>query len=339
MGIRDPVVKLFDWIVNGTGHGTTELARRLGIPEQELRTVDPVYHAFSIPKRSGGTRKILAPEPRLKRFQRLLLRRVFAKLSVHPAATGFEPGRSIVTNARTHQGQAVVLRFDLIDFFSSTSTKRLRKYFRQIGWNRPASKLLLRLCTQQGGLPQGAPTSPRLSNLLNYRLDARLAGLIVKLRGRYTRYADDITISFATRDLHAAGKSDFPARNSAGGTPNHPTQTPTGQDTIRSITRAVQKVIESEGYRMHHRKKLSVRRQHQQQVVTGLVVNQRVNLPRSTRRWLRAVEHRTQMSQPLSLTSYQPGSYSRRKSPTLSPAQLEGWRSFRAMVQRQAIDD
>ena len=320
-------MKLLNWLVNGRGHGTTELARRLGIPEQELRAVDPIYHEFSIPKRSGDKRRILAPGPPLKHVQRLLLRRVFAKLSVHPAATGFEPGRSIVTNARVHQGQAVVLRFDLIDFFSSTSTNVLKKYLRQIGWNRTASRLLLRLCAQQGGLPQGAPTRPRLSNLLNYRLDARLDGLITKSGGVSTRYADDITISFAAQEPHVTG------------TLNHPTQTPSGQNQIRFITRAVRKIVESEGYRIHQRKKLSVRRQHQQQVVTGLVVNQRVNLPRSTRRWLRAVEHRTRMSQPISLTSYQPGSYSRRKSTTLSPAQLEGWRSFRAMVHRQAVDD
>ena len=199
--------------------------------------------------------------------------------------------------------------------------------------------MLLRLCTQRGGLPQGAPTSPRLSNLVNYRLDARSVGLVAKLGGVYTRYADDITISFPAQALQATGNSDFPVRNSVSGAPNHPTRTPTTQNVLGFMTRSVREVVEHEGYQLHQRKKLSVRRQHQQQMVTGLVVNQRVNLPRSTRRWFRAVEHRTRMSQPTALTSYQPLSYSRRKLPTLSPTQLEGWRSFRAMVQRQSTND
>jgi len=339
MGIRDPAVKLFDWIVNGTGHGTTELARRLRIPEQELRTVEPVYHAFSIPKRSGGIRQNSCPGTPVEAGPETPFKASFCEVVSPSCRHGVRTwmfDRHQCSNP-SGSGCCPAIRFDR--FFQLHFHKTFKKILSKIGWNRTASQLLLRLCTGQGGLPQGAPTSPRLSNLLNYRLDARLAGLITKLGGLYTRYADDITISFATQGLHAAGKSDFPARNSADDTSNHPAQTPTGQDTIRSVTRAVRKVVETEGYRMHHRKKLSVRRQHQQQVVTGLVVNQRVNLPRSTRRWLRAVEYRTQMSQPISLTSYQPGSYSRRKSPTLSPAQLEGWRSFRAMVQRQAVED
>ena len=302
---------LLDWLFPGRGHAVAELARRLGVDKAQLRRIQPDYHEFTIPKRSGGKRRILAPDRKLKDLQRAVLRRLLARLRVHPAAMGFERGRSIVTNALAHQGQAVVLRFDVRDFFPSTSAKRLQRYFRRIGWNRPATKLLLKLCTHDGGLPQGAPTSPRLSNLVNYRLDARLAGMAAKLGAVYTRYADDITVSFAEDD----------------------------RDRVHYIQRFARRVVESEGYRLHHRKKLSIRRRHHRQTVTGLVVNDRVNLPRRVRRWLRAVEHRAGSHRPVWTSSSDPPDYRTRKKPTLSAAQLEGWQALRAMVARQAAQE
>jgi retron-type reverse transcriptase len=302
---------LLDWLFPGRGHGVVELARRLGVDKSQLRRIEPRYHEFTIPKRSGGKRRILAPDRELKALQQAILRRLLARLRVHNAAMGFERGRSIVTNALAHRGQAVVLRFDVCDFFPSTSAKRLQRYFRRIGWNRPATKLLLRWCTHDGGLPQGAATSPRLSNLLNYRLDARLAGMAAKLGAVYTRYADDITVSFAEDD----------------------------RDKVHYIQRFVRRVVEAEGYRLHHRKKLSIRRRHHQQIVTGLVVNDRVNLPRSVRRWLRAVEHRAGSHRPVWTSSSDPPDYRTRKRPTLSAAQLEGWQALQAMVTRQAAQE
>src|SRR5437763_13730929 len=91
----------------------SELARRLKMTEEELRRVEPIYHEFAIPKRSGGQRRIYAPAPELKNLQRRILRRVLARLKCHPAAKGFERGQSIVTNALPHVRQAVILRMDL----------------------------------------------------------------------------------------------------------------------------------------------------------------------------------------------------------------------------------
>lgn len=301
---------LLDWLFSGRGHGVAELARRLDLGQRELRRLQPRYHEFTIPKRSGGRRRILAPEPELKTLQRRILRRLLGRLRAHPAAMGFERGRSIVANARAHQGQAVVLRFDVRDFFPSTRVNRVKRYFRRIGWNRPATNLLLRWCTRDGGLPQGAPTSPRLSNLVNYRLDARLAGMATRLGAVYTRYADDITISFAEDD----------------------------RDKLHYMQRFVRRAVEEEGYRLHHRKKLSIRRRHQQQIVGGLVVNERVNLPRRLRRWLRAVEHRARLQRRVWESPSEPADYRPRKRPTLSPAQLEGWRALQVMIARQASE-
>lgn len=299
---------LLSWLFGGardSGRGLDELAARLKLPVEELKRVEPRYHEFFIPKRSGGRRRILAPAPALKSLQRRIHRRLLARLPVHPAAVGFRRGESIVTHARRHQGQAAVIRLDLRDFFPSTSAKRVERYFRAIGWNREAAALLVKLCTAEGGLPQGAPTSPVLSNLVNYRFDARVAADAGRMNLAYSRYADDITFSYAADDASAA-------RNA------------------RALCHFVWRLAAEEGYRLH-RKKTSVRRRHQRQLVTGLVVNVKVQLPRETRRWLRAVEHRAREQSRLAAFPDRPA-----EPPTLSPSQLEGWRALSAMIERQS---
>src|SRR5690349_20267980 len=99
--------------------GTDELCRRLGATEQQLRSVAIVYRSFEIPKRTGGTRMISAPADELKEMQRLILHRLMRRLSAHPAATGFERGYSIVSNALPHVGQEMVIKLDVENFFGS----------------------------------------------------------------------------------------------------------------------------------------------------------------------------------------------------------------------------
>ncbi|MHC4949226.1 MAG: reverse transcriptase family protein, partial [Planctomycetota bacterium] len=258
----------------------------------DLAAVDARYRAFDIPKRDGrGRRRILAPAPELKAVQRRILRRVLALLVAHPAATGFERGQSIVTNARRHAGRAVVVRLDIVDFFPSTTARRVHDFFRRVGWSREAARRLTDLCTRDGGLPQGAPTSPRLANLVNYRLDTRLARLADVCGAVYTRYADDLCFSTDGDDGGRVGR----------------------------IITAAAMIAGDEHYRLHRRRKRHVRRRHQQQRVTGLVVNDRVGLPRTTRRRLRAIEHHLATGRPASLTE----------------AQLAGWRALRSMIETQ----
>lgn len=278
------------WLFPGKGRRLGEVAARLDVSKRVLRRTRPAYESFSIPKKTGGRRLILAPAPELKDLQRRILQRGLRRLRAHPCATGFERGYSIVSNATIHTNQAVVVRIDVKDFFPSTQSRRVSDYFRAIGWNRDVARVLTRLCTENGGLPQGAPTSPRLSNLLNYRLDARLAGLAARYEARYSRYADDLTFSFARDDA----------------------------DAVRTVIRCARSILRDDGYRMN-RRKLRVSRRSNRQTVTGLVVNAGVRLPRTTRRWLRAVEHRRRTTGSASLTD----------------AQLQGWRSLASMVAQQ----
>jgi hypothetical protein len=275
----------------GRGHDLRELARRLGMVPEDLPAISPAYTAFRIHKLSGGTRHILAPEASFKEHQRRILHRLLGRLKAHDAAHGFERGRSIATHARHHVGKALVVRLDLKDFFPSTTEKRVQRYFRLIGWNRKAAAYLTRWCTWEGGLPQGAPTSPRLANLVNRRLDARLTAYAWSRGGTYTRYADDLTFSFADETELSV------------------------HDLVGTVTR----IALDDGYVVHRRKKLHVMRRHDRQIVTGLVVNDHVALPRSTRRWLRAVEHHVRTGAPASLTEQQ----------------LDGWHALQHMVREQ----
>jgi hypothetical protein len=294
VGLWDSIRGLFKGGGESAGGtlGVDELARRLGVGEAELRAIVPRYRSFTVNKRSGGQRRIEEPAADLKRVQRLILRRLLRRLRAHPAAHGFERGRSIVTAALPHARRAVVLRMDVQDFFLSTKAERVEAYFRRTGWGAEAAGLLTQLCTSRGGLPQGAPTSPRLSNLVNFRLDARLASLARKHGAAYTRYADDMTFSFPS-DEH---------------------------ETYVNVIQTTKKALREAGYRLHTERKLRVLRPHMRQTVAGLVVNDGVRLPRATRRWLRAVEHRASLS----------------IETTLTPAQLQGWRALRHMVEEQS---
>jgi uncharacterized protein (TIGR03067 family) len=294
MGLWSSLKAFWQWLRDGSGHGVDELARRLGSDAATLAAVQPSYQEVQRPKRSGGQRQLCVPDDALKALQRRILRRLLGRLRCHPAVTGFQRGESIVTHARRHAKRAVVVRLDLKDFFPATAAGRVYHYLRYIGWNRPAARLLTRLCTHRGGLPQGAPTSPGLSNLVNYRLDSRLAAMARKLGAAYSRYADDLTLSFAEDD----------------------------RDVIRYLIRFARRVAADVGYVVHGRKKLHIRRRHQQQRVTGLVVNEGVRLPRATRRWLRAVEHHLRTG----------------RAATLTPGQLAGWRALQQMIARQAVD-
>jgi hypothetical protein len=178
-----------------------ELAAILGVSWEEARAIphDPLlsYRPFTVRKRGGGRRRIVAPSGRLKLLQRRLLHQYLAKQPVHYAAMAFRPGCSIATHARQHLGQAMVLTVDLTDFFPATAAWRVRAWFRDFGWRDEALESLLRLCVYRGGLPQGAPTSPALSNLVNYPLDCRLAELAIHHGGRYSRYCDDLAFSWS----------------------------------------------------------------------------------------------------------------------------------------------
>jgi RNA-directed DNA polymerase len=270
-----------------------DLSHWIDMPESELRAwLDnrPAwvrgydYARFTIPKRRGGVRTIEAPGEKLKALQRRILHKLLNPLALPEAATGFVRGRSVVDNARPHVGMAVVINLDLADFFTSISEQRVVDLFQALGWDLEAAKILARICTSDGRLPQGAPTSPALSNLVCRKLDARLEALAEKLKGHYTRYADDITVSLPGLGFNRRLRPHHGPR--ASGRPSRP------RGPGRSLLTLLGEIIKGEGFAIQRRKRVRIQRSHQRQTATGLVVNQKVAVPRAMRRLVRAMQHR-----------------------------------------------
>lgn len=239
------------------------------------------YIRFSAPKKSGGMRELAAPHRELARCQRWILQNVLNRVPLHDAAHGFRHGRSTCTNAAPHVGSTVVVNADLADFFPTVTFPRVKGVFRELGYSPAVATIFALLTTESlrqtveyGGqrwhvalgpraLPQGACTSPGLSNLVARRLDARLAGLAAKLGWRYTRYADDLTFSTAED----------------------------GQPIVGYLLARLRHIVAEEGFGLNA-KKTRVQRRNQSQRVTGIVVNERPGVPRKTVRRLRAILHR-----------------------------------------------
>jgi retron-type reverse transcriptase len=240
------------------------------------------YVRFTVPKKGGGVRNLAAPRESLANAQQWILKNILEKIPTHPAAHGFVIGRSTVTNATKHVGKAVVANADLRDFFPTITFPRVLGIFRQVGYSPAVSTVLALLCTEAPrrtivyagkpfhvaagprALPQGACTSPALSNLASRRLDSRLTGIASKLGWTYTRYADDITLS-APADA--------------------------AKDRIGYLLARLRHIAGDEGFVVNEKKTRILRRSTAQDV-TGIVVNDRPGVPRESVRRLRAILHR-----------------------------------------------
>jgi retron-type reverse transcriptase len=266
-----------------------DVANALGLSIKQLRWL--AYHSdaatrthyvkFQVPKRSGGMRTLSAPHKTLKAVQHWVLANVVGKLSVTEAAHGFVAGRGIVSNANPHVGKAIVVNLDLSDFFPTITFPRVRAVFERYGYSGCVASILALLCTESPratvtyagtkyevatgprGLPQGAPTSPGLSNQIARKLDKRLLGVAAKLGLTYTRYADDITFS---------GDGEFAGK-------------------IGWLLAKVRHVAQEEGFAVNE-KKTRVMRRGTAQTVTGVVVNDKPSISREELRRLRAILHR-----------------------------------------------
>jgi len=238
------------------------MAAHLGAGEDELRkrieVVDTAYSVFRIPKRRGY-RRIEAPHPWLKTIQRFLLDHYLVHLPVHLASHAFCRERSIFSHACRHADLKWVVTVDIHKFFPSVKRSMLERLPHEFGLNQGDGELLLDLVTRKGHLPQGAPTSPHLGNLVLRDLDQHLETAALEHAWNYSRYADDLVIS--------------------------------GDENPQAMLAELKRAVSSAGFRVNPAK-CRIMGQHQRQWVTGLVVNRGMKLPRDQRRLLRAVEHR-----------------------------------------------
>jgi retron-type reverse transcriptase len=238
------------------------------------------YTRFTIPKKNGGSREISAPKTKLRKAQAWVKANILDNLAVHDAAYGFVNGKSTVNNAKHHIGKDAVIKFDLKDFFPSISFIRVRGLFESFGYSRAISTLFALICTEpprkevefdgkmyyvamsDRQLPQGACTSPTITNLLCRRLDEKLTQLATDKGFTYTRYADDLTFSGKEESLNQLG----------------------------SLMNNVRSIVAFEGFVVNE-EKTRVLRAGRRQRVTGIVVNEKANLTRKDIRSFRALLH------------------------------------------------
>jgi hypothetical protein len=184
----------------------------LKLPPHALRdvvaagTLAPHFHyrRFHKRKSDGGRREIAEPDPRLKRLQHAIITRYFTHERPHPAAIAYQKGKSTPDHIWAHAGAEVVVLADVRDFFPSTCAHRVEAWWRG-RVEADAAQLLALLTTDRGGLPQGAPTSPGLSNFVNHELDTLLAQRAGFAGARYTRYCDDLAFSWPTESGPPSG--------------------------------------------------------------------------------------------------------------------------------------
>lgn len=180
------------------------LAWTIGVPIERLKVLaDDIqrerrthYRHFALTTGKGKVRHIYHPTPELLDVQRRIVRRVLEPLGFGDAAHGGVRGRSPATNAKAHQGKRCVVKIDVKDFFPSVQHKRVYRMFRhEHGFGKDVARLLTRLVTLRGGLPQGAATSPAVANQFARTVDEGLKSSLERHRLECTRFIDDLTIS------------------------------------------------------------------------------------------------------------------------------------------------
>lgn len=225
------------------------------------------YKEYRITKKSGGERVIHAPEETLKRIQRRLNVILSHLYEPTEAAHGFVMNQSIVSNAQPHVGRKNVFNLDLQDFFPTIHFGRIKAVLQlpEYGFTSELAHIVANFCCFQGKLPQGSPVSPILTNIVCRRMDYRISGLAAKHGFTYTRYADDITLSFDELSNEAKHKMGF----------------------------GLGKILKEEGFIVNN-KKTRLLTPNQRQEVTGVVVNEKLNVNRRYIRSIRAILHNWQ---------------------------------------------
>lgn len=213
------------------------------------------YRTFSIPKRNGSMRIIQSPLPVLQYIQRFILDEILSKVFINNNAFGFVKHKSIVDNVKPHLNSHSLLKLDIENFFPSIKINRIISIFQRLGYSNRISFLLAKFCCYEDSLPQGAPTSPYLSNIVAKRLDSRLFNLAKEHYLTYSRYADDMTFS--------------------------------GNYISKNFIDFTYKIILDEGFTPNYKKTKQIIGEGKK-IITGLSIsNNKITIPRNKKRELR----------------------------------------------------
>ena len=255
-----------------------DVATLLGLSERSLRYFlfkrrpENLYNTFQIVKKDGSKREISAPKEEWKTIQRKLAAVLTAVYDKKPCAYGFVAGRNCIDNAKHHVRKRLVFNIDLKDFFSQIHFGRVRGMLMSKPYciKEEAATTIAQIACANGRLPQGAPSSPIITNMIAAPLDNALMRLAKKANCVYTRYADDITFStYKTEFDQAIVCTD---------------------NGVTRIGDELEAILEKHSFEVNP-KKVTLRSYHYRQEVTGLTVNEFPNLRRDYTRRLRAILH------------------------------------------------
>ncbi len=239
----------------------SSIEQDLGIPAKTLyalsNNLKHHYHTAELPKRSGGYRTLSVPDESLKRVQRAIADKLLPLEPVSRYATAYLPGKSILSNARPHVGKERVLKLDIHAFFDSIRYIDVKnRAFPAARYAESIRILLSMLCYYQDALPQGAPTSPAISNIVLCDFDNEVGSFCRTRRITYTRYCDDMTFSGSITDE-------------------------------RELIAFVETALRKQGFLLNKKKTRSLTASHRQSV-TGIVVNQKPNVTKEYKRAIRS---------------------------------------------------
>ncbi|MEW9095387.1 MAG: reverse transcriptase family protein [Clostridiaceae bacterium] len=216
--------------------------------------IDFSYHTFEIDKKNGDKRFIIAPSKKLKYRQQWILKNILEKILIDDSAHGFKKNKSIVTNAQQHINKKYIINIDIKDFFPSIGQEKVYEVFKSVGYTEEVARKLAHICCFGGVLPQGAPTSPCLSNIILKELDIAIKKITLDKEITYTRYADDLTFS-----------ANF---------------------DITYLTDMIYLEIEKQGF-IPNKAKTNIMQANRPKIVTGLIVSEKVKVPKKYKRKLR----------------------------------------------------
>jgi len=238
---------------------------------------DKKYVSFTVPKKNGKSRNILAPSPGLKCIQKKLNQVLQCLYEPKESTNGFIAGRNIVRNARVHCKKRYVLNIDIENFFESVHFGRIRGMFmaHPYSLSETVARDLANICCCYKRLPQGAPTSPIISNMICSRMDAQLQYFAHSLHCMYSRYADDITFSTSTREIHHQLVKEVSKIE--------------GKQKV-VLGEELQNIIQQNTFNINH-DKTRLQLTNQRQSVTGLITNKIPNIKRKFVRQIRAMLH------------------------------------------------
>jgi retron-type reverse transcriptase len=236
-----------------------------------------MYQHFSIAKGPNKVRMISAPDKRLKFLQRKLADKLTELYRPRNPVHGFVAERSVKTNALVHLHGRFVVNIDLKDFFPTISQNRVEGMLSSLGIDARVAEIIARICCNNGHLPQGAPSSPVLSNMICFRLDKKLMGIAKEARCIYTRYADDITLS-SYQPPTALFEATLP---------------PAGRFSPDLFAPKLHDVFQQNGFVNPDKAHYADR--HSRRIVTGLKVNELLNVDRRYVRNIRAALHSIEM--------------------------------------------